>query len=106
MEPVPASLLGRPFTPAEAAAAGVGRRALQGPQFAAVHRGVFRASETPETFDLRIRAALRILPDDAALSHQTALVWAGYDGLPDEPLHFSTASGARIDRPGIVVHRR
>lgn len=106
MEPVPSGLIGRPFTIADAAAAGVGRRALQGPQFASVHRGVFRATETPETFDLRVRAALRVLPDDAALSHQSALTWAGYDGFSDETLHFSTASGRRIDRPGIVVHRR
>ena len=82
------------------------RRALQGPQFAPVHRGVFRAVATPETFELRVRAALLKLPDDAALSHQSALRWAGYDGLPEEPLHFSTASGTRIDRNGLVVHRR
>lgn len=106
MEPVPLSLIGRPFTSAEAFAAGVGRRALQGPQFAGVHRGVFRAAETPETFDLRVRGALRVLPDDAALSHQSALTWVGYDGFTDETLHFSTASGSRIDRRGIVVHRR
>lgn len=106
MEPVPSCLAGRAFTIAEAAAAGVGRRRLQGPQFAPVHRGVFRATQTPETFDLRVRGALRILPGDAALSHQSALTWAGYDGFTDETLHFSTASGSRIDRPGIVVHRR
>ncbi|QGG40162.1 DUF559 domain-containing protein [Aeromicrobium yanjiei] len=106
MEPVPAALIGRAFTVADAASAGVGRRALQGPRFATVHRGVFRAVGTPATLDLRVRGALLVLPDDAALSHQTALVWSGYDGLPDDPLHFSTASGTRIDRPGIVLHRR
>lgn len=106
MEPVPAALIGCPFTVADAAAAGVGRRALQGPRFTQMHRGVFRAVDTPPTLDLRVHAALLVLPDDAALSHQTALVWSGYDGLPDDPLHFSTASGTRIDRPGIVLHRR
>lgn len=71
-----------------------------------MQRGVFRAAGTPETFELRVRGALLKLPDDAALSHQSALTWAGYDGLPDDPLHFSTASGRRIDRKGLVVHRR
>ncbi|MCL8252272.1 DUF559 domain-containing protein [Aeromicrobium fastidiosum] len=106
MDPVPADLLGRPFTVAHAAAAGVGRRALQGPQYASVHHGVFRAASTPDTLDLRVRGALLVLPDDAALSHQSALAWVGYDALPAEPLHFSTASGSRVDRRGIVVHRR
>lgn len=106
MDAVPPSLIGRPFTTAEALAAGVSRRVLQGPQFAPVHRGVFRAAETPETFELRVRGALRVLPGDAALSHQSALTWIGYDGFADDTLHFSTASGSRIDRPGIEMHRR
>lgn len=62
--------------------------------------------QTPDTFALRIKAALLVLPDDAALSHQTALRWCGYDGLPESPLHFSTAQGVRIEREGLVVHRR
>jgi hypothetical protein len=106
MHDVPPSLVGRPFTVAQARDAGVGRRALQGPQYAPMHRGVFRSTSTPETFDLRVRGALLVLPDDAALSHQSALTWAGYDSLPDEPLHFSTESGRRIERDGMVVHRR
>jgi hypothetical protein len=103
---VPSDLHGRPFTTSQAAEAGVGRRALQGPGYASVHHGVFRTAETPDSLDLRVRGALLVLPDDAALSHQSALGWAGYDGLPPEPLHFSTASGARVDRRGMVVHRR
>lgn len=106
MHPFPASLVGRPFTTADASAAGVGRRALQGPGFASVLQGVFRTRDTPETFELRVRGALLVLPDDAALSHQSALRWFGYDGLAAEPLHFSTASGRRIERRGLVVHRR
>lgn len=106
MHQVPTSLLGRPFTIAEAAAAGVGRRALQGPGYAAVHSGVFRAKATPDSFELRVRGALLKLPDDAALSHESALRWVGYEDVSDGPIHFSTASGRRIERKGLVVHRR
>lgn len=106
MENVPASLAGRPFTLAEALKAGVGRRRLHSSQFVRLHRGVFRSADTEETFALRVHAALLVLPDDAALSHQSALRWCGYDGLPDAPLHFSTAKAARIEREGLVVHRR
>lgn len=106
MSPVPESLRGRPFTTAEARECGVGRRTLQGPTYASVHHGVFRAAETPDSLDLRVRGALLVLPADAALSHQSALAWFGYDGLPAEPLHFSTASGSRTERRGMEVHRR
>jgi hypothetical protein len=106
MATIPETLRGRPFTTAQARAAGIGRRALQGPGFAPVHHGVFRASDLPDSLDVRVRGALLVLPDDAALSHQSALGWVGYDGLPVEPLHFSTASGSRIERRGLVVHRR
>lgn len=106
MASVPDDLRGRAFTTAQARAAGVGRRALQGPGYTSVHHGVFRAADTPDSLELRIRGALLVLPDDAALSHQSALGWVGYDGLAAEPLHFSTASGSRIERRGMVVHRR
>lgn len=106
MDSVLASFAGRPFTLAEAFAVGLGRRALQGPQFVRLFRGVYRTADTEETFDLRVRAALLILPSDAALSHQSALRWCGYEGLAAEPLHFSTAKQARIERDGIVLHRR
>lgn len=106
MDSILASFAGRPFTLAEAFAAGLGRRALQGPQFVRLFRGVYRTADTEETLDLRVRAALLVLPSDAALSHQTALRWCGYEGLSDEPLHFSTAKQIRIERDGIVLHRR
>lgn len=106
MQNVPESLVGRPFTLSEALAAGVSRRELRGPRYELVHRGVHRAQSTPDSFELRIRGALLVLPDDAALSHQTALRWCGYEGLSEVPLHFSTAKRARIEREGIVVHRR
>jgi hypothetical protein len=106
MSSVPDALRGRPFMTARARAAGVGHRALQGPGFASVHHGVFRSTDTPDSLDLRVRGALLVLPDDAALSHQSALGWVGYEGLEVEPLHFSTASGSRIERRNMVVHRR
>jgi hypothetical protein len=103
---VPESLIGRPFTTAEAITAGVTRRALRGPLFESMGRGVYRAAGTPDTFELRVHGALLVLPDDAALSHQSALRWGGYHGLPAAPLHFSTSMGVKTEREGIVVHRR
>lgn len=106
MDQVPETLLGRPFTCGEALDAGLTRRDLRGPLCAPVHQGVFRAALTPDSFDLRVRGAALVLPDDAALSHASALEWSGYHAAPDPDLHFSTASGRRIERKGIVLHRR
>jgi hypothetical protein len=57
------------FTPAEAAAHGVTPRMLQGARFTQVFLGAWRTTSTPETEELRVRAAVKVLPDDAALSH-------------------------------------
>ncbi|MET0449893.1 MAG: DUF559 domain-containing protein [Aeromicrobium sp.] len=106
MRPIPPELHGGPFTPAEALALGVSARMLQGARFSQVLDGVWRTTATPETEELRIRAALKVLPDDAALSHVSNLRWRGLD-LPAPPaLHFSTASRLHVERPGLVVHRR
>ncbi|MCW2840499.1 MAG: hypothetical protein JWR55_1982 [Aeromicrobium sp.] len=79
---------------------------LQGARFAQVFEGVWRTSATIETEDLRVRAALRVLPDDAALSHVSNLRWRGLDTATPTPLHFSTAGGVHVERAGLVVHRR
>ncbi|MCL3817363.1 DUF559 domain-containing protein [Aeromicrobium wangtongii] len=106
MRPVPNELHGRVFTPAEAARYGVTPRMLQGARFAQVFLGVWRTSATAETEELRIRAALKILPGDAALSHLSAVRWRGLDVGTSVPLHFSTASAVHVEREGLVVHRR
>lgn len=106
MDGMPAGLVGRVFTVPEAAESGITRRMLQGPRFARVHAGVYRCAATPLTFGLAVRAALLVLPDDAALSHISNLRWRGYDAVPESPLHFSTSKRLHVERPGLVVHRR
>lgn len=85
---------------------GITRRMLQGPRFAQIIAGVYRAAATPESFDLLVRAAIRVLPPDATLSHVSNLRWRGYDAVPARPLHFSTNKRLHVERPGIVAHRR
>ena len=106
MRPVPPALHGRAFTAAEAARFGVTPRMLQGPRFVTVYRGVYRTAQTPETFELRVHAAARVLPPDSALSHTSNLRWRGYDDVSDYPVHFSTTGRLHVERPGLVVHRR
>jgi hypothetical protein len=79
---------------------------LQGSRFIQVFDGVWRTAATIETEELRVRAALKILPDDAALSHASNLRWRGLDVHESTPLHFSTASRLHVQRRGLVVHRR
>lgn len=106
MQPVPPELLGRPFTPEQAVRVGISSRMLQGARFHQVFRGVWRADSTEDTFDLRVRAALLVLPDDATLSHVSDLQWRGLDIGDTEPIHFSTASDVHVHRRGLVIHRR
>lgn len=79
---------------------------LQGSRFIQVFEGVWRTAETAESEELRVRAALKVLPDDAALSHTSSLRWLGLDIGDAEPLHFSTAGRLHVQRKGLVVHRR
>ena len=79
---------------------------LQGPRFAQVTAGAYRAAATPESFELLVCAAMLVLPPDAALSHVSNLRWRGYDAVPARPLHFSTNMRLHVERPGIVAHRR
>jgi hypothetical protein len=106
MRAVPPVLHGRVFTPAEAAAHGVTPRMLQGARFTQVFLGAWRTTSTPETEELRVRAAVKVLPDDAALSHISNVRWRGLDVGDASPLHFSTASDVHVKRKGLVVHWR
>jgi len=54
----------------------------------------------------RIAAARLVLPNDAVVSHTTALLLFGLESVPDRPLHFSTNSSLRRSHDGIVLHRR
>lgn len=93
-----------PFTPKQARAAGLGRDVLLGSGFHRVMHGLYVSADVPITLDLRARALLDLLDDDAHLSHHTA---AGLWGLwvPDTAdLHVCRARGRRHSRLDVVTH--
>ena len=70
-----------------------------------VRPGYYRFAGTEVPFDAAVEAALRVLPDDAALSHVSNLRWLGYEIRPMYPLHFATARPLRRFRDDLVLHR-
>jgi very-short-patch-repair endonuclease len=103
--PLPAELEGVPFTATEAREHGISPKTLRGPRVATVHAGVYRYAWTPLTFELRVAAARKVLPDDAALSHVSNLECRGLTMRPATVLHFSSQQDVRIRRDGLVLHR-
>lgn len=105
---IPSVLRGRPFTTAEAAAHGVTAKMLRGSRYIAVHpgHGVWAVADEPRTLPFLLRADLRILPSDAAVSHVTGLRLYGLDFVPSYPRHWSTNSPGQRRSPDLVLHRR
>ena len=95
MHALPDSLRGRVFTTAEALEHGLTPSMLRGRRIATVTPGVFHYADTQMTLELSIRAALAVLPDDAAVSHTTNLAWRGLDLRPWSPLHVATMHDVR-----------
>jgi very-short-patch-repair endonuclease len=79
---------------------------IEGQRIVAVQRGVYRYASTPVDLRLLAMAALRVLPDDAALSHVTALQLRGLNIGPSAPIHISTNQPTQRILRGVVVHRR
>ncbi len=102
---VPPELRGRPFTSAEADAAGLTASMRRGRHVEQVHRGVWRLADTPRTFEFEVHAARMALPRDAVLSHVSALRWLGIEVGRETPIHFST-NKPRQTRENVVLHRR
>lgn len=103
--PLPELLNDRIFSVAEAAEHGLSRRALQGRRIVMVFPGYYRFRDSEVMLDDIVEVAMRVLPDDAALSHVTNLRWRGLEIRPLFPLHAATASGLRSFREGITLHR-
>ncbi|WP_313405219.1 hypothetical protein [Aeromicrobium sp.] len=111
MDPVPDNLRGRPFTTAQAEAAGVGRRRLYGSGFRSLHpgRGVWCLADEPLTFPLQLAADRLILPPDAAVSHVTGLriyLPEALGSTPISPRHWSTNTPRKVRSEHVVLHRR
>jgi hypothetical protein len=100
---------GVPFTPAEAASAGVGRtalnRLLRHQVIRRIVRGVFVDTEVPDSVELRAAAVAKVIPPDAILCRRTAAWLHGVDTFAlqehDEPppiqtLRASESRGVRL----------
>lgn len=95
----------RPFTRADAPAAGIGPKALRGPKFRRVFRNVYVDVDTPATARLRVEAALRLFDETAFASHRSAA--RVYDvPIPADPTEHVTVLEARHRRrtAGIRCH--
>ncbi len=94
-----------PFLTSEAPTLGVDRRALDGPAYRTVFRGVAVASSMPDTVVIRARAALLVAPEGAVISHWTAArLWGGV--VPDnEWTHVAFMRDVRSRVGGIKLHR-
>lgn len=103
---IPPELAARPFTASEGAAAGLGRGFLGGPHIQRLFRGVYVRADFEPTFRMWIDAALLVLPDDAVVSHSSAMRIRGLESDAHAPLEFSTNSGLVSEHRGIVLHRR
>jgi len=109
MPPVPAIpdvLRDRPFTVAQAQAAGVSKEQLLGKSWRPVFRGVWVHVDVADSRQLRLDAARLLIPSYGVLCGLTAAYVMGVDvrRLDDIDVHVGFAKGRRIrKRPGLVV---
>lgn len=95
----------RPFTRADAIAAGISPAVLRGSRFRRLFRGVYVGADADVDIPSRARAALLLHPGDAFVSHQTAAaIWAA--PVPDTAdVHVSVRRERdRRPRPGLRSH--
>ena len=105
MYAVPDEFRSRPFTRAEAFAAGVTRGVLQGRQFRRVHESVYCHADHEPTFADRITAARMALPEDALTTGITRIQELGIDYGPRAPLHFVVEGDLHLTMDGVFLHR-
>jgi len=107
-EPLPAALVGRPFSVTEGRALGIGLARLRRSDLVTPHWGV-RAWSAGVALDDRCRALAPALGHGTAFSHLTAMaLWGlplprGHDPARG-PLHVVSPRGRRVRRPGVVGH--
>ena len=94
----------RPFTRAQARAAGLRIPELRGSRFQKVFFDLYVSASVAVTPQVRARAALDVSPAGAYVSHYTAAeLWGGC--VPDQPdTHVCVPSGNRSERRGIRAH--
>lgn len=95
----------QPFTTAQAAAAGLGRRKLQSRSFRRLFRGAYIDSAVIITDEVLAKAALLLSPAGSHVSHHSAArLWGGV--APDDGATHVTSVAARAKIKGIRSHRR
>jgi very-short-patch-repair endonuclease len=102
---IPAALARGVFTLADAQRNGVNRWNLEGARWRRLGPATYVARDVADTPLLRIEAANRRLPEEAAFSGFTAAWLHGLD-LPCEPIEITVPSGSSIStRAGMKVRR-
>jgi hypothetical protein len=102
---VPADFRSGPFTRAEALAAGITPRVLEGVQFVRLHPAVYRHRDHQPCFADDVRAARLALPADARTTGITRLRELGLDAGPARLLHFVVEGDHHLSIPGVFLHR-
>ncbi|MET0767000.1 MAG: hypothetical protein ABWY50_05095 [Aeromicrobium sp.] len=103
---VPLSLSTRPFTIAQALAAGITVEMLRGPCYRRLFRGVYIAVQVELTFVGWLQAVVLVAPRDAVISHTSALRLYGLAMGSDRPFHVSTRTSTHSRHRQITTHRR
>ncbi|WP_107765007.1 hypothetical protein [Nocardioides terrigena] len=102
---VPTEFRAGPFTRAEALAAGVTPRVLEGVQFVRLHHGVYQHRAHVPCFADELRAARLALPEGARTTGITRLQELGLDHGPRAPLHFVVEGDHHLALAGVFLHR-
>ncbi len=87
-------------------AAGVTDGQLRGPRYQKLFRGVHILATADLNLTLWLRAALLAMPNDAVVSHLTALRVYGLDLRSPWPLHISTRTSTHSRQKNIRTHQR
>ena len=103
--PLPPGLACRPFTTAQAYAAGVGRKVLRGPAVRRLYSGLYVSRDVILDVPGEVAAAQEVLPPHTFVTGVTALWCYGVEIGEPHPLQFVTTHRHPVRRPGIHVTR-
>lgn len=95
----------RPFTRADALAAGISPAQIRGSRFRRIFRGVYIDAAVPESCTIRTKAALLIHPPEAFASHFSSAQVRGLPVPEHANVHITVwEAGHRVYRLGITCH--
>ena len=105
MKPIPEALLHGPFSRADAVAAGVTKKMLEGRRFRAVYRGVWCHRDHLMTKDDWVTAARLALPAHAHLTGISRIQQLGLDFGPKLPVRFVVEGDLHLAFENVFLHR-